>query len=220
MITEALIDKAYVSLNSQMTVDAACKVFDDSHQSNLPVVDFGMYKGVLFKNQLQGHKKDEIILEELSSQFRPISVLVETRMVTALEKMANQGIAFLPVVNHSSEMIGVLSSAGLWSEFASRSSLLGTGSWIMLSMLQKDYSLSKLAHLVESHRLMIVMHFVQFHQGTDTVDVHLKVNRENVNELIQSLQRYGYVVTGVIQPKKFVDDWEDKFEELMRFFST
>jgi predicted transcriptional regulator len=203
-----------------MTVGEACAVFNDSNQSNLPVVDSGEYKGVLFKNQLEGHEEDGLKLSELESEFKPISVLVETRMVSALKKMVTMGIANLPVIDHTSEMVGVLTSGNLWGEFAKRSSLLGDGSWIIISMPQKDYSLSKLAHLVESHRLMIVMHFVQFYQGTDAIDVHLKVNRENVNELIQSIQRYGYKVTGVIQPKKFVDDWEDKFEELMRFFST
>ena len=203
-----------------MTVAEACKVFEECTLSNLPVVDSGEFKGILFKNQLQGFEKDKIKLDKLQDQFRYISVLSETRMVSALKKMVNEGVGILPVINHSGDMVGVLSSAHLWNEFASRSSLLGNGSWIIVSMLYKDYSLSKLAHLVESHHLMIVMHFVQFYQGTDTIDVHLKVDRENVNELIQSIQRYGYTVTGVIQPKKYIDDWEDKFEELMRFFST
>jgi predicted transcriptional regulator len=220
LITEALIDKNYISLNSEMTVGEACAVFNDSNQSDLPVVDSEEFKGVLFKNQLKGREDDDLKLKELESQFKLISVLSDTRMVSALKKMVTQGVAYLPVIDHSSDMIGVLTSGKLWGEFASRSSLLGDGSWIIVSMPQKDYSLSKLAHLVESHRLMIVMHFVQFYQGTESLDVHIKVNRENVNELIQSLQRYGFEVTGVIQPKKFVDDWEDKFEELMRFFST
>jgi acetoin utilization protein AcuB len=220
LITEGLIDKSYVSLNSQMTVAAACKVFEESQQSNLPIVDSGEFKGILFKNQLQGFEEDKIKIEKLQDKIRSISVLPETRMVSALKIMVNEGVGFLPVITHSGEMVGVLSSVHLWNEFASRSSLLGNGSWIIVSMLHRDYSLSKLAHLVESHDLMIVMHFVQYYQGTDSIDVHLKVNRENVNELIQSIQRYGYAITGVIQPKKYIDDWEDKFEELMRFFST
>lgn len=203
-----------------MTVAEACRVFEDSDQSNLPVVDSGEFKGLLFKNQLQGFEKDKIKLDKLQDQFRDISILPETRMVSALKTMVNKGVRILPVINHSRDMIGVLSSVHLWNEFATRSSLLGNGSWIIVSVLRKDYSLSKLAHLVESHELMIVMHFVQFYQGTDSIDVHFKVDRENVNELIQSIQRYGYTVTGVIQPKKYIDDWEDKFEELMRIFST
>lgn len=220
MIKEGLIDKSYVSLNSQMSVADACKVFEKSQQSNIPIVDSGDFKGILFKNQMQGFDEDKIKIEELHDKIKYISVLPETRMVSALKKMVNEGVEFLPVISHSGEMVGILSSINLWNEFASRSSLLGNGSWIIVSMLHKDFSLSKLAHLVESHDLMIVMHFIQFYQGTDSIDVHLKVNRENVNELIQSIQRYGYEITGVIQPKKYIDDWEDKFEELMRFFST
>ena len=42
-----------------MTVVEACKVFEESGQSNLPIVDSGLFKGVLFKNQLQGFEKDK-----------------------------------------------------------------------------------------------------------------------------------------------------------------
>ena len=64
------------------------------------------------------------------------------------------------------------------------------------------------------------MHFVSFTPGTDLIDVHLKLDRENVNELAQHFQRLNYNVTDVIQAKKYEDDWDNRFDQLMRFFST
>ena len=203
-----------------MAVAEAFEVFNSSNESNLPVIDNGVFRGILFKNQVSDNKQNNLTVADLRDQFRQVSVNEDTRMVSALKKMVSEGVALLPVLNQEGEIKGVMRAKHLWNEFASRSSMLGEGSWIILTMPKKDFSLSRISHLIESHDLFLVMHFVQFYQGGNVIDVHLKVNRENVNELLQSLQRFGYHVSGVIQPKKYVDDWENKFEELMRFFST
>ena len=134
--------------------------------------------------------------------------------------MTNEGVSSLPVIDSEGTMKGVILASHLWSEFAVKSSLVGPGGWIVLSMKNIDYKLSEIAHIVESNGMKIVLHFVHFFQGMDLIDVHIKVDRENVNELVQTFQRYEYKVSDVIQPKKFSDDWEDRFDELMRFFST
>jgi len=203
-----------------MAVAEAFEVFNSSNESDLPVIDNGVFRGILFKNQVSDNKQNNLTVADLRDQFRQVSVNEDTRMVSALKKMVSEGVALLPVLNQEGEIKGVMRAKHLWNEFASRSSMLGEGSWIILTMPKKDFSLSRISHLIESHDLFLVMHFVQFYQGGNVIDVHLKVNRENVNELLQSLQRFGYHVSGVIQPKKYVDDWENKFEELMRFFST
>ena len=203
-----------------MAVAEAFEVFNSSNESDLPVIDNGVFRGILFKNQVSDNKQNNLTVADLRDQFRQVSVNEDTRMVSALKKMVSEGVALLPVLNQEGEIKGVMRAKHLWNEFASRSSMLGEGSWIILTMPKKDFSLSRISHLIESHDLFLIMHFVQFYQGGNVIDVHLKVNRENVNELLQSLQRFGYHVSGVIQPKKYVDDWENKFEELMRFFST
>jgi len=220
LIPEYLIEKTYYSLSTSDTTSKACNIFSKSNQASLPVVDSGEFLGMLSKNLIQCDEKKETKIVEFKELFRDISVYSESRMVSALKIMVKQGISHLPITDSTNEMIGVLSSDNLWAEFAKKSSLLEDGSWIIISMAKNDYSLSKIAHLVESHRLHIMMHYVQFSQNIDMVDVHLKLDRENINDLLQSLQRYGYHITGVIQPKKYVDDWEGKFDELMRFFST
>lgn len=220
MIDKQLIHSNYEKLESGMTVSEALKCFDISGHTELPLVTDGAYLGLVFRRQIASIEDQNTLMSSLDLKALEVSIYPDERLVTALKLMMNSGIGLLPVIDHSQEMLGTLHVADLWIEFAKRSSFMGDGSWIVLSMNRKDYSLSELAHLVESHRLIIVFHFVQYHEGMSTVDVHLKVNRENVNELLQTFQRYGYKVTGVIQPQKFTDDWEGRFEELMRFFST
>lgn len=220
MIIEDLIEKEYASLKSEMTFKEARELFEETKLNDLPIVDGEAFKGILFVDQVEGKGEDKDLLGEIEDQYKSIAVKMDERMIIALKKMTKEGVGNLPVIDDQGEMQGVILSDRLWSEFAVRSSLLGAGGWIVLSVKKRDYKFSEIAQIVESNSMMILMHFVHFFHGVDLIDVHIKVDRENVNELVQTFQRYEYSVSDVIQPKKFEDDWEERFDQLMRFFST
>lgn len=220
MIVDTLIEKEFFSLSSTMTFKEAYKIFNRSNLNELPIVDDSIFKGILFKDQIKGDEKSDDLISLLEDQFRLISVEENERMIVALKKMTSEGMSSIPVINDEGVMLGIILSSHMWNEFATKSGLMGTGAWIVVSMKQNDYHLSEIAQIAESSGMIIVMHFVHFFQGVDLIDVHLKFNHENVIGLVQSLQRYKYNVTDVIQPKKYSENWEDKFDELMRFFST
>lgn len=220
LIIDDLIEKKYYSVNSSMSFKEVFQTFEESTQNDLPIVDETLFSGVIFKEQVLGREESNDEISTIKEQLRSIFVLEDDRMIVALKKMTAEGVSHLPVVDSDEAMKGVLSTADLWSEFAGKSSMMGLGGWIVLSMNKSDFSLSEISHIVESNGMMIVMHFVQFFEEMDVIDVHIKVNKENVNELVQTFQRHSYKVVDVIQPKKFTDDWDNRFDELMRFFST
>jgi CBS domain-containing protein len=217
---EALIEKKYYSLNSSASFKEAHELFEESTLNELPVVDDSVFKGVLFKDMISGREGNKDLIASIEDQLRVIAVNEEERIIVALKKMTLEGVTTLAVIDDDGLMKGMLLASDLWNEFAIKSSLAGMGGWVVLSMKKTDFKLSEISQIVESNGMMIVMHFIHFFQELDIIDVHIKVNRENVNELVQTFQRYGYKVVDVIQPKKFVDDWDNRFDELMRFFST
>ncbi len=220
MIIDRLIEKEFCSLSSLMSLKEVHESFESSKLNELPIVDDGFFKGVLLKSQLREIEKNSDSLSTLNNQFRSISVDQNEPMINVLKKLTKEGVSSLPVVDEDGMIKGLILSTHIWSEFASKSGLMGDGSWVVLTMKKNDYYLSEIAQIAESSGMIIVMHFVHFIHGVDLIDVHLKFNHENVNELVQAFQRYKYNVSDVIQPKKFEDDWDSKFDELMRFFST
>lgn len=220
MLVEDLIEKEFYSVESSMSFKQVYHVFTESNQNELPIVDSGLLQGVIIKEQLLGKEDNDEAIATIKEQFREASVKEDERIIVALKKMTLGGISNLPVVDIEGNIKGIVSASTLWNEFSIKSSMSGIGGWIVLSMNKNDFKLSEIAQIVESNGMMIVMHFVHFFQEMDIIDVHVKVSRENVNELVQTFQRYGYKVVDVIQPKKFADDWDNRFDELMRFFST
>jgi hypothetical protein len=203
-----------------MTFKEASAVFKECLLNELPVVDDHFFVGLLYKDQILGKEDINEPISSIQDQFRSLFVNENDRIIVALEKMTLEGVTTMAVVGDDRLMKGMLLASNLWSEFAIKSSMAGLGGWLVLSMRKADFKLSEIAQIVESNGMIIVMHFIHFFQELEVIDVHIKVNRENVNELVQTFQRYGYKVVDVIQPQKFIDDWENRFDELIRYFST
>ena len=220
MIVEDLIEKDYFSLNSTMNYKEASSVFNESKQSDLPVIDDSNYLGIVLLEQIKGREESQDQISVFSEQYIKASLSINERLIDAITKMAHLGLYSIPVLDDEEKVLGVLRAIDLWNLFVIKSSFIQPGGWIILSMKKSDLKLSEIAHIVESNNMIMLMHFVSFTPGTDLIDVHLKLDRENVNELAQHFQRLNYNVTDVIQAKKYEDDWDNRFDQLMRFFST
>lgn len=220
MIVEELIEKDYYSLNSMMNFKEASSVFNESKQSDLPVIDDSNYLGIVLFDQIKGREDSLDQISTFKEQYRQVSVSINDRLIDAILKMTHFGLESIPILDDEEKVLGVVKAVNLWNLFAIKSSFIQPGGWVILSMKKNDLKLSEIAYIVESNNMTMLMHFVSFASGIDLIDVHLKLDRENVNELVQHFQRLNYNVTDVIQAKKYEDDWDNRFDQLMRFFST
>lgn len=220
LTVEAFIEKNYYSINSTASFKEVNEVFLECLQNDLPIVDDGIFQGIIYRSQVVGREDNKDEISSIHDHFKVISIQEDERLIIALKTVINNGIFSLPVIDEEGMMKGVLLAPNLWNEFSVESNLGGLGGWIVLSMNKNDFKLSEIAHIVESNGMIMVFHYVHFIQELNLIEVHLKVNKENVNELVQTFQRYSYKVVDVIQDKKFDDDWDSRFDELMRYFST
>jgi hypothetical protein len=62
---------------------------------------------------------------------------------------------------------------------------------------------------------------VYTHTLTDStrVEVTLKINREDISDILQSFERYEYFVKSTYQGSRFHDDLRGRYDELMRFIN-
>ena len=113
MIVEDLIEKEFHSLKSSMTFKEASQIFNECKQSDLPIIDDSGYQGLVLWEQIKGREDNLDPLSAISEQFRKVSVLPSERMIVAIDKMTNEGIQALPVVDEFNTVIGVLLAINL-----------------------------------------------------------------------------------------------------------
>ncbi len=93
------------------------------------------------------------------------------------------------------------------------------GSIVVLEMNQVDYSLQQIARIVEGNDGKVLSVYSHTLPGTTRMEVTLKINREDISDILQSFERYEILVKTTYQGSRFHDDLRGRYEELMRFIN-
>jgi hypothetical protein len=93
------------------------------------------------------------------------------------------------------------------------------GSIVVLEMNQVDYSLHAIARIVEGNGARILSVYTRGVPDSVRVEVTLKINREDISDILQSFDRYEYFVKSTYQGSRFHDDLRNRYDELMRLMN-
>jgi hypothetical protein len=93
------------------------------------------------------------------------------------------------------------------------------GSIVVLEMNQVDYSLHEIARIVEGNGARVLSVYTHSVPESVRVEVTLKINREDISDILQSFDRYEYFVKSTYQGSRFHDDLRNRYDELMRLMN-
>jgi hypothetical protein len=88
-------------------------------------------------------------------------------------------------------------------------------------MTPQDYSLAELSRIVEYNDAKILNVFVNTLPGNfSKVLVSLKLNRPELNTIVQTLERYQYRIHSVHQSMDQSSDFSTRYEWLIKYLNT
>ena len=94
------------------------------------------------------------------------------------------------------------------------------GSIIVLEMTQNDYSLSEIAQIIESNDAKILSMYITSRIDSTLLDVILKINKQDLNAIIQTFSRYNYTIKASYGEKEDPEDLRDRFDSLMNYLNV
>ncbi|MFW6203318.1 MAG: hypothetical protein ACOC30_03365, partial [Marinilabilia sp.] len=84
-----------------------------------------------------------------------------------------------------------------------------------------DYALSEISRLVEDADAKILNLYVYQKRSTDNILLTIKVNRVNVENVVNAFERYNYRVKAIHVGEAHVDDTTRRnYESLMKYLSV
>jgi acetoin utilization protein AcuB len=83
---------------------------------------------------------------------------------------------------------------------------------------ERDHSIQQVARIVEENGAKILSLSVAPAEN-NLVEMHVKVNVPDLNPILQSLARFGYVVADQFQQDEFNHELKDRYDELMRYLN-
>jgi acetoin utilization protein AcuB len=219
MLVKDLIEVDIPSLKTSDTGLLALSIMDDHKVSHLPIVNHVEFLGLITEDDILNLNHPEWALGEHElSLFKPY-VEMNQHIFEAIYLMSELKLTLIPVVDEHNHYKGYLDLPCVTEKFAHLATLNEPGSLLILSVGIRDYSLAEIAKIVESNDARIMSCYLNTHSESTEMEVTLKINRGDLSGIIQTFNRYNYVVKASYQESKHDEDMKGRFDQFMNYLN-
>ncbi len=221
MIAKKLINKELPPLKLTDKGEKAMVWFKEFRVQCFPVVNGNKYLGIITEYDILDSNKPVLTISELDIKMsRPF--VQETAHIYDIMKLLNEHqLSMIPVLDEQENYIGAITIKDLLNYFTTINALHEPGGIVILQMHIKDYSLTKIAQIVEYNDTKIMSLYIKSHpENTQMIDVTIKTNRSDLTSICATFERYGYKIKGFYHETGYMEDMQDRLESLMQYLNV
>lgn len=187
--------------------------------THLPVVESGKYMGMVSEASLDDMETplDALLMGQV--ELMDIKVHPGDHIFDVLKMTTSHGLTCIPVADANNKYHGVILIPELLEKLSASLGINQPGGIIVLDLNIRDYSLQEIASAVEGNDAKVLSLQVSPVPNSTQIYVTLKINKPDINPVLQTFNRYGYQVAASFQEDVYVDDLQLRYEELMRYMN-
>ena len=221
MTVNQLINTSIIPLRKADSIGMTLTWMGESRVSHLPVVDGKSYLGLIVDTEILDIEDQSMKISGFCSNLpRPFIVSGE-HYYNALQLLIEQNLSVLPVLDEKNYYLGAITHGKILSEIAGSLSVQNPGGIIVLELNQNDYSLSEISRIVESNDAKILSLSLKSVHGSAKLEVTFKLNRINIEGVIQSLERFDYEIKAYFgENRKDENLLRERYDSLMAFLKV
>ncbi len=219
MIAADLISNDLLPLSTSTTGKEALATMQDFNVLHLPVVNHEQLLGVLSEDDILAHDVEEAVGSYQLSITFPL-IRENDHVFEVMSVMSEYRLTALPVVDEEGRYIGMIKPEALLNYFTQMASFSEPGAIIVLEMHRTEYSLAELSRLAEAEGAAVLASFISSDLKTAMIEVTIKVNRQEVEDIVSAFKRFGYTIKGVFTEQEYSDALKERFESLMNYLNV
>lgn len=222
LLAEDLLNQMIPPLKGTDSAAKAARWLDEFHVDQLPVLDNRHYRGLVTEADLADFDDPNTLLSELPLGYTDVFVRPDQHFYRVMELAIENKIQLVPVVDEQQEYAGVVTISDALAAFGHQPAAAGQGGIVVLSMEERDYSLSQISRYVEENDAKILSaHVAQDEHDHYRIRLTLKLNTDNIGRIIATLERFNYSVTAQFSGISVVDEGEqERYDALLRYLSV
>lgn len=218
MLITDLISKEIKPVSTKTNVEKALQLVDGYQLTHIP-----LFEGLTFLGNLSEAHLNETSLDEplsKSKSFVDYFFLTEKSSVfDAINGFYTHDANVIPILNNAKEFMGVLLVEDVIAMLSKLPLLSEPTAMLTVKIPTKQYSMSEVAKIVESNNGRIFGSFISGFED-DFTEITIKFNAENLTSVVETFERFGYLVK-----LKFFNDekqalMHDRFDQLMRYLDV
>lgn len=218
MFCSQLMSSLYKPLQSTDTVAQALSAMEDLQITHLPVVDGDRYIGLVDEHDLFD-ESPERLLNEIPDRMSGVAVRGNDYFLVAVKLSHVYNLPLVPVANEKQEFEGVIERSQLFRNLAQLTGADEYGSLIVLELEKKDYAPGMINRLVESNDALITQLNTWSDPATHLITVVLRINKEEVSDVVSSFQRHEFTVRYYIGEELFRNELRSNLDHLLNYLN-
>jgi len=218
MILENLIENDIETLKKSDTLIKGLSLMDEYYVDVLPVIERQKYLGLISINDIDGFDSLQDTISEHIHSLNNFCLIKDASFFNALKLFSNAEFDILPIVDNKNYYKGYITARSLLEYTIFNLGLNTDGAILELELNKKDYSLSAIAHIVESNDAILIGSFLKQSLNPNKVNLTLKLNKKNISSVILSFETNNITIVNSLNLSKSEEDnYKDRLDSLMSF---
>jgi Mg/Co/Ni transporter MgtE len=219
MLISQFLSNSDFSIQNADSIQQALEKLQDMLCKELVVLNGDDYIGLVNETILLDAEDEDAPLSSIKINTAPIQLKFNQHPYDALVMITVYNSTIIPVLDQDNKYIGVSTQLDILKAISSIQSQNESGAIIVLAIGLHDFSLSQIAHLVESDNCRILNCATKINLESDNIEVTLKVDKSNINALLNSFLRHNYLVLETHNTIAAFDDTADRYQQLMNYIN-
>lgn len=188
--------------------------------NHLPIVNNRQFLGIISEDDIFDLNSPEEPLGNHELSLSNLHVKSYQHVFDVLRVMTDHKLTLIPVVKENGEYLGSITRKEVLESIARISSVKDPGAIVILEMFQRDYSLAKIAQIVESEDGKILNLYINTHEDDPLMmDLTLKINRTDLSAIKNALLRFDFKIKALYHESQFDDELRNRYDALMNYLN-
>ncbi|HPA86404.1 MAG TPA: CBS domain-containing protein [Bacteroidales bacterium] len=220
MVAKDLISDVIPAVKTSDSGQTALNWMEIFRISHLPIVNNQDFLGLISDTDIYDmNQPEEPIGNHELTLLKPY-VTTEQHLFEVIGLAARLKLTVVPVLDDKMHYKGVITATDLVRYIAGISSMDQQGGIIVVEVIERDYSLSQIAQIIESNNVKVLSLYITSPPDSTRLEVTIKVNTNDIASVLRTFERYNYdVKTWVTSDDSMDRFYSERFDLLMKYLN-
>ncbi|MDX9811950.1 MAG: CBS domain-containing protein [Bacteroidales bacterium] len=188
--------------------------------SHLPIVNNQDFLGLISDNDIYDmNRPEEPIGNHELTLLKPF-VTTGQHLFEVIGLASRLNLSVVPVLDNKNHYKGVITTHDLVRHIAGISSMDQPGGIIVLELIERDYSLSQIAQIIEGNNIKVLSLYTTSPRDSTRLEITIKVNSGELASVIRTFERYNYEVKTWVTTDDTMDSfYSERFDLFMKYLN-